>query len=131
MNHGILNSNTGSSLPTVIKEGNLVLLENMDNGVNSKGSAMAVLDADLHYPLPSSNIRDPTIKEIKFSMGCTIGNVDALGVGRKKGKPKLATTTLKRPKNVRSKTTIKPMNPNNENIVGMRGPETKSKDMFR
>lgn len=116
-NHEFLNSKSNSYPPTVTKEGNLVPFENTDNGAISKGLDMVVLDADLHYPVLSSNSHDPTTKEIKFSMGCNAGNVEAIGNGRKKGKSKLATTNVKRPKNVgRSETTNKPMIPDNETI---------------
>ena len=101
------------------KERNLVPFENWNNGENSKESDMVVLDVDSHYPVPYSNSHNLTIKEIKFSMGCRVGNVEAIGTGGKKGKPKLATANMKRPKNVnRSESTIKPMIPNNERTLG-------------
>lgn len=117
VNHRNLNSKKESYLPTMTKERNLVPFENSDNGVNSKGSDMVMLDVDLHYPVPYSNSHNPTIKEIKFNMGCKVGNVEAIGTGRKKGKPKLAIANMKRPKNVNKLgSTIKPMILDSENI---------------
>lgn len=118
-NHKNLNSKTESYLPTMTKERNLVPFENWNNGENSKESDMVVLDVDSHYPVPYSNSHNLTIKEIKFSMGCRVGNVEAIGTGGKKGKPTLATANMKRPKNVnRSESTIKPMILDNERTLG-------------